>query len=541
MRATCRGSTQIARDLVERLIENTVAEWQDSPPLDASVLRAHLTRTHAGEALGLSELWAIKPLLKLSLLEALDTSLHDDDVDSRACEAVVRTAVTTLYAIDEMPWRELVESLSALDHVLRLDPAGVYSRMDFETRDQYRRAAERIAKRSGVTEEHVGRLAVELACAGSPGGIDREQTDHVGYFLLGPGVDLLERRAGYRPPAVLRCRHAIARWAEWLYPGSIALTTLAILMGLAEWLRPVPWWWLALLIVPVSQAAVAIVNGIVHASVAPRRLPRLDFSDGVPDDCRTFVVVPTLLLSKADIETLVEKLEIHYLANRDPNLRLALLTDGPDADTRRTDADDLVAACGHAIEDLNRRYGADTGCRPFYLFHRGRRWNERESVWMAHERKRGKLNDFNRFLLGGPDAFEVKAGDLSAIGDIRYVITLDTDTQLPLDAARHLIGTAAHPLNRPIIDTRTNTHHARLCRPAAANRDQHGLGRALTADGSPQQRGRHRSVHHGGLGRLSGSVRPRQLHGKRTLRSGGVSSRGRRALSRQLPAQSRPD
>ena len=213
---------------------------------------------------------------------------------------------------------------------------------------------------------------------------------------------------------------------------------------------------LVLLIVPASQAAVAIVNGIVHACIAPRRLPRLDCSDGVPDDCRTFVVVPTLLLSRANVETLVEKLEIHYLANRDPNLRFALLTDGPDADTRRTDEDDLAEICRQGIDALNRHY-ADDGCGPFYLFHRGRRWNERESVWMAHERKRGKLNDFNRFLLGGPDAFEIKGGDLSAIGDIRYVITLDTDTQLPLDAARNLIGTAAHPLNRPIIDPRTNT------------------------------------------------------------------------------------
>src|SRR6185369_8210677 len=174
---------------------------------------------------------------------------------------------------------------SMLDDVLRLDPAGVYGRMDFETRDQYRRAAERISKRSQVAEEEVGRLAIELACSGSPGGVDREQTDHVGYYLLGDGLDLLEQRAGYRKPAILRYREAAARWAHLAYPGGIALTTLAILIGLSRWLQPEPQWWLALLIVPASQAAVAIVNGVLHVAIAPRKLPRLDFSEGVPDDC----------------------------------------------------------------------------------------------------------------------------------------------------------------------------------------------------------------------------------------------------------------
>ena len=447
----------IARDLVGRLTESTVtADRQTVPPLDASMLRAHFTETRDDRALCLAELWAIKPLLKLELLDALASALRDDSLDSAAAETVVRTAVTNLYTLDELPWRELVESLSSLDGILHLDPAGIYGRMDFQTRDQYRRAAERISRHSRLSEEQVGRLAVELARAGAAGDVDREQTNHVGYHLLGRGVELLEQRAGYRPPVFLRCRTAVARWAHLVYPGAIALTTLAMVIGLALWLRPEPAWLLVLLIVPASQAAVALVNGIVHANITPRKLPRLDCSDGVPDDCRTFVVVPTLLLSRANVETLVERLEIHYLANRDQNLRFALLTDGPDADTKRTDEDHLAETCRQAIEDLNRRYAND-GCRPFYLFHRARRWNEGESVWMAHERKRGKLNDFNRLLLGGPDAFEIKEGDLAAIGDIRYVITLDSDTQLPLDAARSLIGTAAHPLNRPISDLRTNT------------------------------------------------------------------------------------
>src|SRR5262249_46337431 len=150
------------------------------------------------------------------------------------------------------------------------------------------------------------------------------------------------------------------------------------------------------LILPAMQAAVAIVNRIVTASVLPRRLPRLDFSNGVPDDCRTFVVVPTLLLSRSYVDILLERLELHYLANRDSNLRFALLTDAPDA-ASQDDEEELAALCRQGIERLNERHSGDRP-GPFYLFHRGRAWNEREAVWMGHERKRGKLNDFNTFL-----------------------------------------------------------------------------------------------------------------------------------------------
>ena len=141
----------MARHLVGRLTNSTVpADGQTVPPLDASLLRAHFTETQQDRALCLAELWAIKPLLTLELLDALASALRDDSLDSAACETVARTAVTNLYALDGLPWRELVESLSILDRILRLDPAGVYDRMDFETRDQYRRAAERISKRSRV-------------------------------------------------------------------------------------------------------------------------------------------------------------------------------------------------------------------------------------------------------------------------------------------------------------------------------------------------------------------------------------------------------
>ncbi|MBV8817588.1 MAG: glycosyl transferase, partial [Acidobacteriaceae bacterium] len=194
-----------------------------------------------------------------------------------------------------------------------------------------------------------------------------------------------------------------------------------------------------------------ILHPLVNRFLQPYALPRMDFSKEIPDDCRTFVVIPTLILSRAGVENLLERIEIHYLANRDRNLLFGLLTDFPDAPRQHVAKDDLLDACAEGIRNLNKRYGrANAG--PFYLFHRERLWNPSETVWMGRERKRGKLDDFNEFLLGRSDHFAEKVGALDQIRGIRWVITLDTDTQLPRDAARELIATMAHPLNRPVLD-----------------------------------------------------------------------------------------
>ncbi len=72
---------------------------------------------------------------------------------------------------------------------------------------------------------------------------------------------------------------------------------------------------------------------------------------------------------------------------------------------------------------------------------------------MGYERKRGKLADLNALLRGGAgDRFSLVVGDTAVLSDVKYVITLDTDTQLPRDAARQFVGAMAHPLNRPRYD-----------------------------------------------------------------------------------------
>ena len=221
-------------------------------------------------------------------------------------------------------------------------------------------------------------------------------------------------------------------------------------------------------LVSASALVVPVVNMLITMTVPPRTLPRLDFSDGIPADHRTMVVVPTLLSCEEDVADLLEALEIRYLGNRDPNLFFALLTDFRDAPERTQPGDETLIGLARAgVEALNDTYSED---RPgiFYLFHRPRVWNPHDRVWMGYERKRGKIEQFNALLLGarsvaapstgiadGADsAFSDIVGDRSILGSIRYVITLDTDTQLPRDAAHTLIGNMAHTLNRPRYDAK---------------------------------------------------------------------------------------
>ena len=385
----------------------------------------------------LAELWAIGPMMRLALVEAVAAADGD--------EVLTGNGITTLRLLDSADWHEFVEALAVVDRILREDPAGVYGAMDFETRDAYRHAVEGYARAARRPETEVASLAIELA---------RRDGRHVGEYLVADSAPELKRRAGCRRRPAASLRRALYAFPNFFYLGTAALATAAITWGVWLLLAPAPWWAALLVLLPASQAALALVNPLVNLLVPPRTLPRLDFSHGIPRECRSFVVIPTLLLSRKGIERLLENLEIHYLANRDRNLLFALLTDFPDSKTETAPNDALLELCAEGIRRLNERHASDDHA-PFYLFHRARRWNPSENVWMGWERKRGKLTDFNRYLLGEAEPFDAIEGDTQEIGDIRYVITLDSDTLLPRDTARKLVAAMAHPLNRPVFDERT--------------------------------------------------------------------------------------
>ncbi|HVR36522.1 MAG TPA: glycosyltransferase family 2 protein, partial [Methylomirabilota bacterium] len=382
-----------------------------------------------------------------------------DNQTQAADQVSIGNSIGTLRFLSAMDWRKFVETMSVVEQTLLSDPAGVYGDMDFVTRDLYRHRVEAMSRQSGVDEDAVAGAAIRLATEAAERDGPAARAAHVGFHLIDKGRPRLERVVGVRRPL----RRFLARTARRIpvlcYVGSLLAITAAASSLVLEAVLPMGWqdWRLWLLLIPgiiaSSQMAVALVNLLAALFIGPRPLPRLDFSEGIPAHARTMVVIPTLLTSPRAVTDLVEGIELRYLGNRDPNLLFALLTDFCDAPERTQPGDaELLRLAREGVESLNARYSPG-GPTLFHLFHRPRVWNPHERLWMGYERKRGKLEQFNELLRGGPrDPFAEISGDPEILPAIQYVITLDTDTGLPRDAARKLIGTMAHPLNRPRFD-----------------------------------------------------------------------------------------
>ena len=370
-------------------------------------------------------------------------------------------SVTSLRLCSTLDWNEYVESASLIEQILRRDPPGVYARMDFASRDRYRHAVEALAEPSGEAQVRVALRAVESARQAAEDPKADPRRAHVGHHLIGNGRRELEIDVASHPPLRMRVKRAIFAYATPFYFGTLTLLTGLGVAGAMAFVRstgapPWAWYWAAALaLVPASEFAVSLMHRVVHRFTRPAPLPRLDFRDGVPEAARTMVVVPTLISSLAGVRALLEHLEVHALGNRDPHIHFALLTDFPDADTEDVPGEEAILAAAMAgIEALNERYAPGTADR-FYLFHRARRWNGSEGVWMGWERKRGKLEEFNRLVRGATDtSFVAQSGNPAILPSVRYCLTLDSDTRLPRDAARRLIGVSEHPLNRPRFDAR---------------------------------------------------------------------------------------
>ncbi|MDB4409474.1 cyclic beta 1-2 glucan synthetase, partial [Gammaproteobacteria bacterium] len=427
-------------------------------PLTAPFVEEFYDRLQAqGSALAFVQTWVEQKLLDQGVTAAQLSAAADRLAVTN--QLSIANSISSLRFIGIMDWRDYVESLSVVEQTLREDPAGMHASQDFASRDRYRHVIEDVAKASSCSELAVAREAIILAQTAAEQTSHNDRHAHVGYYLIDHGRQNLERAVGCHLTWDKRVIRACRRFRLFLYLGPIllltALATLVVLLPFggfapADWRS---WYFLITGIIGASALAVPLVNLFVTLVLPPRALPRLDFSQGIPDIHRTMVIVPTLLSSPQETDDLLEALEIRYLGNRDANLSFALLTDFRDAAEQTLPEDDaLLAHARAAVEALNETYREDRPCI-FYLFHRPRLWNSYERVWMGYERKRGKLEQFNALLRGeAQTAFSEIVGDQSILGTIKYVITLDTDTQLPRDAARTLIGNIAHPLNRPVYD-----------------------------------------------------------------------------------------
>src|SRR5665213_2707131 len=413
--------------------------------------------------LSLQELWTFPVALKLALLEEILAQAAGAFSNLPASDAALNASLLCMQEISMTVWPNLLEPLIPFEDILRQDPSNTYANMDFESRDLYRIAIARIAAQSPMNEVGVADKALLMARNASrqPNVNERitARCSHIGYYLVDQGLRELRKHCGFRPRVLDHVRSVLRSYADDFYIGGIQTIALlamaAIILPLVPLYNPLGHLAIAflLLLLPVSQGAVELMNHTISTILKPQALPKLDFSEGILGDCKTLVAVPVLLLNEQQVHDLVDELEVRSLANQDPNIHFALLTDLPDSVEKplQLDTHPLVLLAGKLIEDLNQRY-ANAGCGGFLILHRHRIFNPRQGVWMGWERKRGKLLDLNRLVMGGMDCFPYKAGDTSVLNGMRYVLTLDSDTKLPRDSVHRMVGAMAHPLNQAIPD-----------------------------------------------------------------------------------------
>ncbi len=387
---------------------------------------------------------------------SIEASIEAEYQSQAAAQVTVGNIITSMRLLSTIDWRTFFESVSLIDPLFSKDPAKIYSKMTFVTRNRYREAAERIAKRSRIDELQVARKAVELSTAArrrNP--LDRRRS-HIGYYLIDKGVSAIEKEFRYRPRLTEKVVSFVLKYPTASYLGSaLCLTTLVVTLLVLTAAHFGAGVWLAagfglLSLIPASDLALSVLNWDFSKLVPPRLLPQIDLSASIPDEARTFVVIPTLLTSISTVEEMLGKLEVYSLANNDDNLFFALLSDFADASDKELPEDaEIIEFARSRINELNQKYEREKN-EKFYLFHRSRQWNESERKWMGLERKRGKLEEFNKLLRGdGETSYTEVRADKKFLKQIKFVITLDSDTQLPREAAHKLVGIAIHPLNRP--------------------------------------------------------------------------------------------
>ena len=332
----------------------------------AAFLRAF--QTH--EPLLLDEVWGLHAFLHFILLEEILKATDELLAGSAKSGEMIPRLLSSMRAVSNTEWMSVLEPLIVFDAILRRDPTGTYARMDFESRETYRQRVAFVARNSDSTESQVAEQALELAREASwrtykdPRILAR--CSHVGYFLVNKGLPILTDRVGFHAPMSFRIRSAIRSNADDFYVTGIAVITIFFIAAALFPLLPNYQVFgelaitFVLMIMPAMQCVVELVNNSITAIFDPEPLPKMDFSQRIPDDCATLVVVPTLLLNERQIRDLVTELEVRFLANRDPNLHFALLSDLPDSVNKPHDNDSspLVTLAQQLIADLNARYSS---------------------------------------------------------------------------------------------------------------------------------------------------------------------------------------
>ncbi len=366
--------------------------------------------------------------------------------------------VQSLHLLERLPWRLTFSKISHLEKILLSDSKSEFEHLDLSSRDRLRSRAAIIARQLGVPETLVAQTAVKLAREEQKHDEQRSRKACLAYYLLDPeGIAAMRVKLSEEARPRILPQIAVQRRPSLSYSTGIILLFIGLVIVTAMWVnkgmpaRPLTWAAIiAALLLPISDWVISIIHDVICKCCSPSILLRYDFSESLPEDARTMVVMPIIWSSIEEVDDVVDRLHVHYLANRQDNIHFSILADFYDSSSKNQSSDDeIVAHAVKRISALQKRYGMDK----FFLFHRMRRYDPVDDIYMGWERKRGKLVEFVEVLTGRSEtSYSIIHGQIDILGEIKYVFTTDHDTQLPIGVVSRLAGTIHFPYNRPRLN-----------------------------------------------------------------------------------------
>ena len=381
-------------------------------------------------------------------------AIRKEHFDMAVRKVSIGNSILSIKAIQRINFSEIFETVNGVEDLFRKDPAGIYENMDYKTKEYYRSEIKEIGAKSKISEIYIAQKLIKLASKGKEG----TKQNHIGYYLIDEGKKLLYQELGFKYKTISNQNKMK------IYILSISFFSVAISFLIATTLKANANLNLGstiigtgILIIPISEIIIQIVNYILGKVIKPKLIPKMNFTDGIEKKNATMVVIPTIIKSKEKVKELFSKAEVYYLANKSPNLYFTILGDCTQSSKEKEKFDkEIIEEGKRQVEQLNDKY-AKEGKNIFNFVYRKREWNKHENSFLGWERKRGYLNRFNKFLLGqNVKDFEVNTIEEDKIPRIKYIITLDSDTDLVLNSAFELVGAMAHTLNNPIIDEKKN-------------------------------------------------------------------------------------
>ncbi|MGL5378366.1 GH36-type glycosyl hydrolase domain-containing protein [Clostridium sp.] len=380
----------------------------------------------------------------------LDEKIKREHIQEGIIETYLGSTITSLRIIDSINWKNYFNNTSKVEHLLNKDPMKTYSNMDFKTKDYYRHKVERLARIVNVSEEEIVARVLEL----SNRYLNNERElfkSHVGYYLIDDGVNELLKSFSIKEKITnkMSTGRFIGTITSITLLSSLGVLILMYLIGVnfnvAQYIIA-----FLIMIIPASEITIALFNWNTSKVVSPAYIPKMDYSKGIPKQEQTIVVIPTLLSSVKRTKELIEHLELYYLANKDENIYFALLGDFKDSKNEKEEKDEEINNVAlEEVEKLNKKYFNNKN-EHFFFLNRKRLFNKKEKIYMGYERKRGKLMEFMALLKGEKNTtYNVISSGFEHLKPAKYIITLDSDTILPLGVAKKMIEAMGHILNRP--------------------------------------------------------------------------------------------